>query len=452
MNEKWKSFIADLAQKNDSLVFIPLLKKTFLTETSDNQASLSCENLGTKIFLETKKKELEAGFSNWMGKTIAINLIIQKKTKKTQNINTPLIFEKNTNLNKENRFKSDLIGFRKTGLQPGFTFDNFAVSSSNQIAYTAGLTVAKNISAVYNPLFIYGGVGVGKTHLTQAIGHKLLQKNNDRNVLYCTSEEFTNDLIECIKAKNTGQFRRKYRLLNALLIDDIQFIAGKNYIQEELYHTFNTIIKNRGQIVLTSDRPPKEISKLEDRLRSRFAGGLAIDIQKPDIELRSAILLIKAQDRNIEIDIEAAKLIAENVDDARELEGKLLEIYARLAKNHEKILPELIKNELAKKNEQISAKVFPQDVIKTVCSFYHVKPSQIKSSSRRESAALPRQIIMFILRNKLKLKYEETAFILKKKDHTTIMHGVEKITNLMVKNPVFKEEIDRIVNSLNSST
>lgn len=448
MENAWRNFVSDFADKNHSLILAPLLKKTALDNISENQFFIACENRGMKIYLEAKKKEIEGKFSFWLKKPAKIHFLIKEKSKKNiKNIdNAPLlVFKKN---------KDEII--KKAGLQPQCTFDNFAVSSSNQMAYTAAQTVSKNISTSYNPLFIYGGVGVGKTHLMQAMAHKILERDLNQKILYCTSEEFTNDLIELIRVKNTANFRKKYRFLNVLLIDDIQFIAGKSYIQEELYHTFNTIIKNGGQIILTSDKPPKEIKKLEDRLRSRFSGGLSIDIQKPDFELLTAILLIKAKKRNIQIDIEAAKLIAEKVEDARELEGKLLEIYAKVIKTDEAISKEIIERieekERFQKNSELKNRLLPQDIIKAVCLYYNIKPSHIKNSSRKEKVSFPRQIIMFILRNTLKIKYEEIAFILKRKDHTTIIHGVEKITNLILKNPLFKEEIDRITNSIPYST
>lgn len=445
MKKLWDNFISDWIQQNSSPVLAPLLKRTALVHQDGEIVSIACENQGMQIFLETKKKTLEKEFANSVGKPIKIQFVIKKKPKKAAGHNSPLPFPKETDNNREEKIK-------KAMLQGQLTFDNFAVSSSNQIAYTAGVSVAEKIGTTYNPLFIYGGVGVGKTHLMHAIGNQILAKNPSQKVLYCTSEEFTNDLIELIREKNTGRFRKKYRSLAVLLIDDIQFIAGKNYIQEELYHTFNTIIKNGGQIVLTSDRPPKEIHKLEDRLRSRFSGGLTIDIQKPDLELRSAILLIKAQERNIAIDIEAAKQIAERVADARELEGKLLEFWAKLVKKDQGITNELIQNELNKNNQELKKRVDHADVTKAVCLYYNVRVSHLRGPSRKEQLAQPRQIVMYLLRTLLNLKYEEIAFLLKRKDHTTIIHGVEKISALTIKNPNLKEEIDRIINSLPPST
>lgn len=438
----WKKFVSNFEKTNNSPVLASLLKKSSLSSFTENQAFITCENLGTKIILETKKNQIEEELSHFLDKQATVVFFIKEKVKKTINDEVPLL-----------KYKQDKdAAVKNSGLQLKFTFDNFAVSSSNQFAYAAALSVAKNPGTSYNPLFVYGDVGVGKTHLIQAIANKILKNNLIKKVFYCPSEEFVNDLVELIRIKNTAHFRQKYRSLDALLVDDIQFIAGKNTSQEEFFHTFNSIIRRGGQIILSSDKPPQEIRKLEDRLRSRFSGGLTVDIQKPDRELRTAILLIKAKERNIEIEAEAAGLMAEKITDTRELEGKLLEIYARCLKENGKITSRIIKDELSKKNEQIAFRLSPHEVIKYVCSCYQIRPSQIKDKDRREKIVLPRQIIMFILRSVLKINFEEIAFILKRKDHTTIIHGVNKISSLIFKNPVFKEEIDRIINSLSLST
>lgn len=439
----WTQFIEHYEKNNNSPVLVPILKMTSLLDIKDNKALIGCENLGIKIFLNSRKDELERSFSAWTGEPAEFIFDIKKTTngeRKTK-AEPPLLKLK---IEKD---RDSII--KRSGLQKKFTFDNFAVSGTNQIAYTVALSIADSPGTIYNPLFIYGTVGVGKTHLSQAVANKIIERDVNKKVLYSTSEEFTNDLIDSIRSKDTAGFRKKYRELDILVVDDIQFIAGKNYIQEEFYHTFNRIIHKGGQIIMTSDSHPKDIKKLEDRLRSRFSGGLTIDIQKPDFELRSAILLIKAKERNIDLDIETAKIIAENVDDVRELEGKLLEIYTRILRNNGAPLDlDTIKNDLFKREKEIQKKITNHDVIRVVCSYYNIKPSQIRSSSRKENITLPRQIIMYILRMTLELTLDDISLILKKKDHTTIMHGVDKITNLMIKNPTFKEEVDRITKSL----
>ncbi len=437
----WNQFILDFEKANNTPVLVPLLKKTVLSHFENNTAIIACENLGMRIFLETRKDELEAFFQTTYGKEIQLSFTIKEKSVKTTE-DPPLL--------KYETHVVDII--RKAGLQPKHTFDNFAVSTTNQIAYAASLAVADNPGETYNPLFIYGGVGVGKTHLVQAVANKILTRDSSQKIYYCSSEEFTNDLVGLIRMKNTENLRQKYRSLDVLLVDDIQFIAGKNSTQEEFFHTFNSIIKRGGQIILTSDRPPKDIQKLEDRLRSRFSGGLILDVQPPDFELRTAILLIKAKERNIDIDIDAAKLIAEEVSDTRELEGRLLELYTKNLHVKENLSYSDVSRDLQHRQKVVQTKVSPQDVIRIVCAYYNIKPSQIKDRSRKDTISLPRQVIMFILRNTLRLKLDEIAFILKRKDHTTILHGVEKVTNMVLKNPSFKVEIDRIVQSLSMST
>jgi chromosomal replication initiator protein len=295
-------------------------------------------------------------------------------------------------------------------------------------------------------------VGVGKTHLAQAVGREILEADPQKRAVFCPGDQFTNELIESIRDKSTGRFRKKYRGIGLLIVDDIQFIAGKEHIQEEFFHTFNSVVSAGGQIILTSDRPPSSIKNLEDRLRSRFSGGLIVDIQPPDFELRSAILLIKAQEKNIEIDMSAAQTIAEQVADSRALEGALLSVYAKTLGRKDKIDLEAVEAFFSEKTEAAAKKLAPADIIKAVCSHYGVRQSQLKGPQRHDGIALPRQVAMFLLRRELRLKYEEIAYLLKRKDHTTVLHGENKINELLGKNPLFKQEVDRIVSTLGPST
>lgn len=441
MEKMWFDFIRFFENENHpSPILISVLKKTNIENSnSDGDLYVLCDNLGTKILLERKKNEIEKSLSKFLKKELRlIFLIKEKKIKKTKD--APLL-----------RFEIERQeAIKKSGLLEKYTFENYAVSSSNQLAHAAALAVSEKLGKIYNPLFIYGSVGVGKTHLAQAIANRVLENNLSKKVLFTSSESFVNDLVELIRSKNTLFFRKKYRSLDLLVIDDIQFIAGKNAVQEEFFHTFNAIIMNGGQIVITSDRPPQEIDRLEDRLRSRFSGGLVVDIQKPDLELKIAIILIKAKERGIEIDVEAAEIIAETTNDTRELEGKLLEFSAKAFRENTKITKEFVEKEINNKKSElvINKKIGPQTIIKTVCSFYGIKPSEIKNQNRKERVAFARQVVMYLLRNLINLKYEEIAFLLKKKDHTTIIHGVDKITRLLLKNPQIKEEISLITQNL----
>jgi chromosomal replication initiator protein len=284
----------------------------------------------------------------------------------------------------------------------------------------------------------------------------MIAKNPKTRVVFCPGDHFTNELIESIQTKTTAKFRKKYRQLDLLIIDDIQFIAGKNTVQEEFFHTFNSVASSNGQIILTSDRPPSDIKNLEDRLRSRFSGGLIVDIQEPDYELRSAILLLKAKDKRIELSTDIARLIAEQVTDSRALEGTLLSIYARSLSTGGIIdfaMVELFFQE-ASPVSAIRAKrrITPNDVIRSVATFYNLRPAHLKGPTRASHIALPRQIAMYLLRRELGLKHQEIASFLKRRDHTTILYGVEKVDKLMLDNPRVKEEIDRIAQSLSPST
>ncbi|MEK7096917.1 MAG: DnaA/Hda family protein, partial [Patescibacteria group bacterium] len=269
---------------------------------------------------------------------------------------------------------------------------------------------------------------------------------------FCPGDNFTNELIESIRGKSTGRFRQKYRYLNLLIIDDIQFIAGKNAVQEEFFHTFNSIASSGGQIILPSDRPPSAIKNLEDRLHSRFLGGLTVDIQSPDFELRSAILLIKAKEKNINIDIEAVKIIAERITDCRGLEGALLSIYAKVFGTKEQIDLEAVEVFFSKDSEVNKKRVNPSEVIKTVCSFYDIKQSHLKGPSRAASIAFYRQITMYILEKELGLTLIQVAELLNRKDHTTALHAKQKISNLILRDPNLKKEVDIITQSLFQST
>ena len=327
---------------------------------------------------------------------------------------------------------SDAIA--KAGLNLNLTFKNFAVSTSNEVAHAAARTAAKNPGQTYQLVFIYGGVGVGKTHLMQAVVHEILAHFPDSNLVYCTGEEFTNEIIEAIRNKTTPVFRQKYRKTRTLLLDDVQFIGGKNTVQEEFFHTFNAVIKEGGQVVLTSDRLPSEIEGLEDRLRSRFEGGLTVDIQQPGFELRTAILLIKAAQRRIELPMRVAQVIAANVESTRKLEGVLLRLSGELLTRKEPLTEELALALLNKINGEVTSpkqQLTVQKVLSRVAEHFQVKVIDLKGDRRLRSVALPRQISMYLLRKELSLPLEEVGRVLGGRDHTTIMHGEDKITKAL---------------------
>ena len=437
----WNGFIEKLEKnKQDKSIMYPLLKYANPIELTENKIVVSVDSPGTKDFLEKRAAKIEAALFDHYQKKIEIEFIISPPSKKK--VNSPLFsFEPSI---------EDI--FTKSGLNNKYSFDNFAVSSTNQVAYAASQAVVKNPGSAYNPLFLYGGVGVGKTHLAQSVAKKILEADKNKKIYFCPGDNFTNELIESIREKSTPRFRRKYRYLSLLIVDDIQFIAGKEAVQEEFFHTFNSITSAGGQIILTSDRPPAEIKNLEDRLLSRFLGGLTVDIQPPDFELRSAILLIKAQEKNINIDIEAVKIIAERIVDCRGIEGALLSIYAKVLGIKDKVDLEAVEMFFSQDNKEKRKRVNSSEIIKTVCSFYNIKQSHLKGPSRAESIAFYRQITMYLLKKELGLTLIQVAETLNRKDHTTALHAEQKISNLILRDQNLKKEIDTITQSLFQST
>ncbi len=437
----WNGFIEKLEKnKQNNPVTYPLLKHAIPIELTENKIVVSVDSQAAQEFLAKRASEIETAFFNHSQKKVEIEFIIKPPSKKK--VDPPLFsFEPSI---------EDV--FTKSGLNNKYSFDNFAVSTTNQVAYAASQAVVKNPGSAYNPLFLYGGVGVGKTHIAQSIAKKILEADKNKKIYFCPGDNFTNELIESIREKSTPRFRRKYRYLSLLIVDDIQFIAGKEAVQEEFFHTFNSITSAGGQIILTSDRPPAAIKNLEDRLLSRFLGGLTVDIQPPDFELRSAILLIKAQEKNINIDIEAVKIIAERIVDCRGIEGALLSIYAKVLGIKDKVDLEAVEMFFSQDNKEKKKRVNPSEIIKTVCSFYNIKQSHLKGPSRAESIAFYRQITMYLLKKELGLTLIQVAETLNRKDHTTALHAEQKISNLILRDPNLKKEIDTITQSLFQST
>ena len=311
----------------------------------------------------------------------------------------------------------------------------FVVGNNNRFAHAAALAVADAPATSYNPLFIYGGSGLGKTHLLHAIGNEILRKNRNSNILYVTSEKFTNQLINAIKDNKTDQFRNLYRNIDVLLIDDIQFIAGKERIQEEFFHTFNTLHENGKQIILSSDRPPKDMQLLEDRLKSRFEWGLIADISSPDYETRLAILRKKAQLENVLVDDEILSNIANRIDsNIRELEGALMKLIAESSLINTPITMEMAEraiNNIVSQKDKVISSDFIQD---TVAKYFNISIKDLRSSKRSNDIAFPRQIAMYLCRNVAQMSLPQIGKEFGKRDHTTVMHACNKIEKEMKDN------------------
>lgn len=330
-------------------------------------------------------------------------------------------------------------------MNPQYSFEEFVVGPSNRFAHAACLAVSDQPAKAYNPLFIYGPVGMGKTHLMQAIGHQCLKRNPDAVILYITSEKFTNQLISAIQNQTTSAFRQKYRTVDVLLIDDIHFIAGKEATQEEFFHTFNALYDEHKQIVVSSDRPPKEIKNLEERLISRFEWGLVTDIQKPDFETRSAILRKKAQRHNIPVPDEVTNFIAEVVQaNIRELEGSLMRVVAYAQLTGQPVTVELAA-EVLKKTIQESEKKITVDLIQhKVSSYFAIKNSEMMAKRRSKNVVLPRQIAMFLTRELTDFSLPEIGESFGGRDHTTVLHACEKIKKVIEKDGSVRDMIARI--------
>lgn len=341
------------------------------------------------------------------------------------------------------------VGYSNSTLNPKYTFDTFVVGNNNRFAHAAALAVAEAPATSYNPLFIYGGVGLGKTHLMHAIGNSILKKNKDSKILYVTSEKFTNQLINAIKDNKNDQFRTRYRNVDVLLIDDIQFIAGKERIQEEFFHTFNTLHESGKQIILSSDRPPKEIQLLEDRLKSRFEWGLIADISNPDYETRLAILRKKSQLDNIIIDDEILSNIATRIDsNIRELEGTLNKLIAKSSLTNSPITMEMAEkaiNDIVSQQEKVISSDFIQE---TVAKYFNISAKDLKGSKRSNDIAFPRQIAMYLCRNVAQMSLPQIGKDFGKRDHTTVMHACNKIENEIKENQNTKLIVESVKNIL----
>ena len=333
-------------------------------------------------------------------------------------------------------------------LNPKYSFDSFVVGAGNQFAHAASLAVGEQVSKVYNPLFIYGGVGLGKTHLLHAIGHFALEQDGLVRVSYVSSEKFTNDLINAIRFDATTEFRNRYRSVDVLLIDDIQFIAGKERTQEEFFHTFNDVHNAFKQIVLTSDSIPKEISGLEERLRSRFEWGLIADIQPPDLETKAAILRKKAQAEGVQIPDEVSLFIATNVkSNVRELEGYLVRIVAYASLMNQAITLDLAREVLKELVDGDRAITMPR-IMEVVSDFYRLKEKEILSKSRHKSIVLPRQVAMYLCRTNTNASLPDIGAEFGGKDHSTVIHACSKIRELMAKDDKFRRQLHDLTNLL----
>jgi len=430
-HELWQTTLSEIELLISKANFITWFKNTNIISQKDNRIIVGVPNGFTKEWLENKYNKIVLNaLRNVVGRVKGIDYIISSSVKPVREIK-----ERKENIKKERKFiplkeQLDIQGLKvdeNTNLNPRYSFDSFVVASFNELAYAAAQSVIKDLGRTYNPLFIYGGVGVGKTHLIQAIGNEIFN-NKNKNIVYVSSEKFSADLILAIQNRTIEQFKDKYRKVDTLIIDDIQFLAGKEKTQEIFFHTFNSLYEKNKQIILSSDRPPRAIPTLEERLRSRFEGGMIADIGMPEFETRVVILKKKSQSIGIELPDEAYNYIASNIQkNIRELEGALNRVMAFIRLNNTipdrkqliKILKTIISNPQKRTNYKKIAEV--------VAEFYDINVNDLINRSRKKEIVKPRQVTMYLMRQELKSSYPFIGSKLGGRDHTTAIYACEKI-------------------------
>jgi len=339
---------------------------------------------------------------------------------------------------------------RHNNLIPRYTFENFVIGASNQFAHAASMAVANQPGDHYNPLFIYGGVGLGKTHLVNAIGHKTVSRVSGLKVLYLSSESFMNELIGSLRRDKMDEFKVKFRNIDVLILDDVQFIAGKERTQEEFFHTFNSLYESRKQIVITSDKFPKEIPGLEDRLRNRFEWGLIADIQPPDMETRVAILQKKAEAEKVQLPHDVAIFLATNIDsNVRELEGSLTRLGAFASLTHANITIDLAKDVLRNTLRGSQREITIESIQKTICDFYNLKIGDLKAKRRTKNIAIPRQVAMYLCRKHTETSFPAIGDKFGGRDHSTVIHASKAIERRIKEDPYMLTTIEKLERNLN---
>ncbi len=345
------------------------------------------------------------------------------------------------------------------GLNEQYTFKRFIVGNNNRLAYAVSTAIADNPGKIYNPFFLYSGVGLGKTHLVQAIGNEVLRKHPEKKILYTTGEQFLNEVVEAVRRKNPGStwtksdLKNKYRNVDLLIVDDIHSIAGKDTTQEEFFHTFNALFMDQKQIILTSDRPPNEIKTLEERLSSRFASGMIADIQSPDLETRMAILMERNEELKLGASYSVIEYIAEGVKtNIRELEAKLLQTVTNARSLGKELTVEIAQGIIGQIDKTQQSRITPTIIIREIAKYYGVSMKDLKGERRLKTMVLPRQVCMFYLRDISELGYQAIGELLGGRDHSTILHGIDKINNSLKENKLFQKEMNQVKdNILNSS-
>lgn len=447
LNQLWQSTLAELELQISRPNFLTWLKNSrLIKKEEDGKVLVGLGNNFAKEWVENKYHKMVLESLRSLDETIKkVEYIVLVEEKK--------VFKENliqkTGFSQQDSFPELKID-PETNLHPRYTFNSFIVGSSNELVYAAAMAIIKDVGKKYNPLFIYGGTGLGKTHLIQAIGNEI--KNFYKNkikVKYVPSEKFVNDVVWAIRSKRMEDIKNKYRNVDVLIIDDIQFIGGKKATEEEFFHTFNVLHENNKQIIISSDRPPAAIPTLEERLRSRFEGGMIADITYPDYEMRVAIIKTKLQEKNASLPDEICGLIANKIQrNIREIEGILNKIiFYQEVKNIE-LIPKTIEEIINNTIQQTSKNITCNQIIKAVADFYEITTNELISRSRKKGVVEPRQITAFLLRDILDMSYPDIGDKLGRRDHTTAIYSFEKISQEINKNQKLNQKIILIKESI----
>lgn len=440
-SQAWQAALGQLQVEMPKATFDTWVRDAEMLAYEDGSFVIGVNNAYARDWLESRLKSTATRMlTGMMNRTVEVRFVVWQPAQAAENLaEFPSEVEKETVAEPEHNAPPAADAFPHN---PRYTFDTFVVGSSNRLAHAASLAVAENPARAYNPLFLYGRVGLGKTHLLRAIGNAA--QRSGLQVLYVSSEEFTNDLIHAIRTHSTQAFRDKYRRTDVLLVDDIQFIAGKESTQEEFFHTFNTLHGQNKQIVITSDRSPKGLVTLEERLRSRFEWGLIADIQAPDYETRLAILRINAERLGRQVDPEVLETIAQRMQsNIRELEGALNRIVAYAYLRDLPLNAELVDSALADLIPEPHA-MQPEQLVQAVAQTFNVSVERLLSRNRAQEVALPRQVAMYLLREEAKLSLPQIGEILGGRDHTTVMYGCEKIRELLEQDENLRRQVAQL--------
>ena len=448
--EIWVKCTDKFKESANEKIFDVWIKPIIPLEVTDTYYKVAVKNSFFKTMLEENYANLIEGIlSNIMGKNIS--LIIETMEGEAS-LSEELLEPRPTKTQQQQLFteKTAEQQIDESNLNPKFVFETFVIGNSNRFAHAAAQAVANNPAHAYNPLFLYGGVGLGKTHLMHAIGNRIKQNNPGMKVLYTTSEKFTNEIINSIQNKNTEAFRQKYRNIDCLIIDDIQFLKGKEQTQVEFFHTFNALKDANKQIIISSDRPPREIETLEDRLRSRFDQGLTADIQPPDLETRMAILRTKALSDNIQMPNDVITLLATNIaTNIREIEGAYTKIVAYTSLMDMPITVETAQKVLTDMGNAIKTRTITfEGITKVVAEHYNIKQDELFNKKRTQNIAHPRQVAMYLCRELADLSYPKIGELFGGRDHTTVIHAYEKISKNKNTNLALQKEIQEMVDIL----